>query len=96
MNYTPDDDQIKYRYQLDVSNSPIAGRSFEDAGQEFDRWLAAHDTRVAKQALLTWKRMFEGYTLDFSSAMSLYDHVRRLLARDAEFIGDRIEVGISA
>jgi len=45
-DYTPNTDQIKYRYQLDVGNSPIAGRTFEEAGGEFDRWLAAHDLEV--------------------------------------------------
>jgi hypothetical protein len=44
--YTPDADQIKYRYQLDVGNSPIAGRTFDEAGEEFDRWLANHEERI--------------------------------------------------
>lgn len=49
--YTPDTDQIKYRYQLDVGNSPIAGRSFDEAGAEFDRWLTEHDAQVESSAL---------------------------------------------
>ncbi len=92
---TPTTEDVRSTFQWG-SNACGCCATYDDRdGEDFDRWLAAHDAQVAKNALLTWKRMFEGYTLDFSSGMSMYDHTRRLLERDAAFIGDRIEGGTS-
>ena len=43
---TPDTRTVKWGYQLDAAAGAMAGRIFEEAGIEFDRWLATHDAEI--------------------------------------------------
>lgn len=51
---------------------------------EFDAWLAEHDAAVGAQAIRDEANAIAGYTLNFESGQSMYDHVLRLLRRDAD------------
>lgn len=91
-DYTPTTDQVKYRYQLDVGNSPISGRSFDEAGLEFDRWLAAHDAEVLREAATALGETIRG--LNRSNPLELaYINCTHIDAQELRHRANRIERG---
>jgi len=92
--HTPTTQMVKRVYCLAPDDLVRDGREWSMvADDQFDRWYKAARDDARANALRDFATKLEGYTLNFESATTMFDHITLLLRRNADLIAPLAVVG---